>query len=136
MPSDFDTFASEFAAPAMSDHFAERDEHGKLAEVECKLADSTTVELVGVVVGNADTTEPEPTLIAGRVGSLQSDRTCRFSVPKEELDRKKAPPREVKSFKYQDQVWPVLRVLNEYAAIVDFETSQPIEREGARARSQ
>lgn len=53
MPSEFDTFAANFVAPALQEQFGERGEQGKLATLVVHEPNrNQPVELVGVMIGN------------------------------------------------------------------------------------
>ena len=81
MPSEFDTFAASFAAPALAEQFAERDEHGKLAQVPYKPnKDSQANLLVGVTVGPLRQDVREDNF--GNVSSLE---TAWLDIPREQL---------------------------------------------------
>ena len=78
MPSEFDTFAAEFAAPAMVEQFAERDANNNLAKVDYFPPGSVqAVELVGVIVGplSVESVEAEQ-------GSLVRRETVTVRIPK------------------------------------------------------
>lgn len=61
MPSEFDTFAAEFAAPALAQQFGWRDEQGAMAVIVCREpGDVEPLELLGVSIGRLRITDEIP----------------------------------------------------------------------------